>query len=217
MSSKYFRLGAVLLFNCALAASIQAQPQPKPTPTADAFASLLERARKADPTVDFQQLRMAFTDTAEYSPYASDRDSRQKMFAAMKTKDYGAVLEFAKKILADNFLDLNGQFGAFVAHRELGHATDAATHKFLFEGMIHSIEKSGDGKTAATAFVVISTDEEYVLLNWRGLRPTAQALVHQNGHSYDRMTALDPKTNERVEYYFNIDKPFGWLGKSLKQ
>jgi len=69
----------------------------------------------------------------------------------------------------------------------------------------------------ATAFVVISTDEEYALFNYLGLRPTDQALIKDKGHSYDKMTALDPKTNQSVVYYFNIDKPFNWLDKSLKK
>jgi hypothetical protein len=48
------------------------------------------------------------------------------------------------------------------------------------------------------------------------LRPQGQALIKEKDHSYDRMTALDPKTNQSVVYFFNIDKPFNWLGKSLK-
>jgi hypothetical protein len=68
-----------------------------------------------------------------------------------------------------------------------------------------------------SVFVVISTDEEYVLLNFLGLGPTGQSLITQNNHSFDRMTALNPKTNETVVYFFNIDKPFNWLGQSLKK
>jgi len=32
----------------------------------------------------------------------------------------------------------------------------------------------------------------------------------------DMMTSVNPKTNQSVIYYFNIDKPFNWLGNSLK-
>lgn len=220
--TKQFRwLSSAMLILC-LGGLLYGQPKPSPSPTpaaspvTSAYATLLERAKKGDATLDFQALRLAYTDTSEYSPYGSDRDSRQKMFAALSASEYANALEFAKKILAQNFLDLNGHFGAFVAHRELGHADDAAHHRFLFEGLIHSIENSGDGRSPATAFVVISTDEEYVLLNWLGLRATGQALINQDGHSYDRMTAVNTKTNETVSYYFNIDKPFNWLGKSLK-
>lgn len=65
-----------------------------------------------------------------------------------------------------------------------------------------------DGKSAETAFVVISTDEEDVVLNFLGLRPAGQSLINQNCHS---------RTNEAVIYFFNIDKPFNWLGQSLKK
>jgi hypothetical protein len=30
------------------------------------------------------------------------------------------------------------------------------------------------------------------------------------------MTAIDPQTNQSSTYFFNIDKPFNWLGNSLK-
>ena len=139
------------------------------------------------------------------------------MFAAINAKDYEKALTNAEAILAKNYVDINGHFGCFAAHNHLGHAEKAAYHKFVFDGLLNSIKNSGDGKTKDTAMVVISTDEEYAFFNWLGLRVTAQALINEKGHSYDRMTVLDPKTNESVVYYFNIDKPFSWLDKSLKQ
>ena len=189
-------------------------PQKSPRPS---YAELLERAKKSDATLDFKELRMAYTETSDYNPYGADRESRQKMFAAVKAREFNQALEFAEKLLAKNFVDLNGQFGAYLSNRELGHADKATFHKFMFDGLMKSITSSGDGKTAETAFVVISTDEEYVFFSVQGLRPTGQSLVNQNGHSFDRMTALNPETNETVTYFFNIDKPFNWLGQSLKK
>ena len=188
------------------------QDSPKPS-----YRELLERVKKSDSTVDFRELRMAYAATTEYSPYGGDRETRQKMFAALNAKDYAGALESAEKMLAKNFVDMNGHFVAYVANRELSHADKATFHKFVFEGLMKSVTGSGDGKSAETAFVVISTDEEYVLFNFLGLRPAGQSLITQNGHTFDRMTAANPKTNETVVYFFNIDKPFNWLGQSLKQ
>jgi hypothetical protein len=56
-----------------------------------------------------------------------------------------------------------------------------------------------------------------VLFNYLGLRAAEQSLITHNGHSFDRMTATNPKTNETMVYFFNIDKPFNWLGQSLKK
>ena len=181
------------------------------------FALLLERAKKSDATLDFKELRMAYTETTDYSPYGGDRETRQKMFAALNAKEFDSAVESAEKILAKNFVEINAHFVAYVAHRESGRAEKATFHKFMFDGLVKSITGSGDGKTAETAFVVITTDEEYTLFNILGLRAAGQALITQNGHSFDRMTATNPKTNETVVYFFNIDKPFNWLGQSLKK
>ena len=201
-----------LLFTLFLPFAAAQQP-----PAVSKYETLLAKLKQNDRTVDFKELRLAYTDTKLYSPYGGDRDSRQKMFAALRQDSFDSALENAEKLLAVNYVDLNAHFGACVAHRELGHAEKADYHRFVFEGLLNSIKNSGDGKTTATAMIVISTDEEYVLLNYLGLRPTQQALLNDKGHSYDMMTSVDPKTNQTVVYYFNIDKPFNWLGNSLKQ
>ena len=215
----------LLLFIClcvplTLAAAPQTatqQPQPTPTPAAnkDDYESLLARVKRGDQTVDFKALRFAYTETKAYNPYGGDREARKAMFAALNSKEFDKVLAQAEKILDQNYVDISAHFCAFVAHKELQHAEQAALHKFIVDGLLKSITSSGDGKTAATAFVVISTDEEYVFFNFAGLRPTQQALVNENGHAYDKMTAVNPETNQPVTYFFNIDKPFNWLARSL--
>jgi hypothetical protein len=47
--------------------------------------------------------------------------------------------------------------------------------------------------------------------------PGSQSLLNQNGHYYDRLDAVNPKTNEKVSLYFNIDRPYGALLKIFKQ
>ena len=203
------RLLILLLVSASWA--VAQEPATKPT-----YEALLERVKKNDQSVDFKELRLAYTDTPDYSPYGGDAAARKNMFEALKAKEYDKSLANATAILKSNYLDIMGHFGSFVAQRELGHADLAAYHKSVFEGLLNSIRNSGDGKTLETAFIVISTDEEYALFNYLGLRPQGQALINEKDHSYDRMTALDPKTNQSVVYFFNIDKPFNWLGKSLK-
>lgn len=177
---------------------------------------LLERVKKQDPAVNFQELRLAYTETKQYSPYGGDRETRKAMFVALNGKQYDQALSSSEKILAANYLDINAHFGAYVANRELGHADKADYHKNIFQKLLKSISDSGEGKTVATAFVVISTDEEYALFNFMGVRPTAQALIEDKSHHYDKMTVTDPKNDQNATYYFNIDKPFNWLNNSLK-
>jgi len=185
-------------------------------PSAGSYELLLEKLKRNDRAIDFKALRVAYTETKLYSPYGSDREPRKLMFESLHNKAFDKTLENAEKLLLSNYLDLNGHFGALVAHRELGHAEKFEYHRFVFDGLLNSIKNSGDGKTTPTAMMVISTDEEYVLLNYLGLRTVKQALINENGHHYDAMTVVDPKTNQTSVYYFNIDKPFNWLGNSLK-
>jgi len=210
------RLLVLLLLSAPWAAAQEPVVPKVEAPQKTIYESLLERVKKQDQTVDFKELRLAYTDTAAYSPYGGDREARKAMFASLSAKEFEKALTSAETILSKNYLDINGHFGCFIAHRELNHADQSAYHRFVFEGLLNSIKNSGDGLTMEKAFVVISTDEEYAFFSWLGLRPNGQALIKEDGHDYDKMTALDPKTNQTVVYYFNIDKPFNWLSKSLK-
>ncbi len=70
------------------------------------FAVLLERAKRSDATLDFRELRMAYTETADYNPYGGDRETRKQMFAALNAKDFDSAVESAEKILK-NFVEIN--------------------------------------------------------------------------------------------------------------
>jgi hypothetical protein len=208
-----FRKTAFIVFSLLLlpAAGLAQKPPEKVS-----YDVLLERVKKQDPAVNFQELRLAYTETKQYSPYGGDRETRKAMFAALSGKQYDQALISSEKILAANYLDINAHFGAYVANRELGKTDKSDYHKNIFQKLLKSISESGDGKTMATAFVVISTDEEYAWFNFMGVRPTAQALIEEKSHHYDKMTVTDPKSEQNAVYYFNIDKPFNWLGNNLK-
>lgn len=182
------------------------------------YGSLLERLKNGDRTVDFRKLRFAYTETEDYNPYGADRSKRRSMFMALNEKRFVRALEHAEAILSKNFVDLHAHYAAHAAHAGLGRAERAAFHRFVFDGLLKSITDSGDGKSIATAFVVISTDEEYALFNALGLRPVKQTLLEEKGHFYDQMTVIDPKQKDSaVNYYFQIDKPYNWLGQSIKK
>ena len=50
-----------------------------------------------------------------------------------------------------------------------------------------------------------------------GLRPRQQALVHGDGHSYDRLDANLATAGKPVSLYFNIDKPWNSLELGFKR
>jgi hypothetical protein len=193
-----------------ITAVVRADEPPKLT-----YADLLEKVKNDDPKADFQKLRMAFTETPNYKPYDLEREGQQALKAALENKDHERVLELANKMLGKNYVDARAHLLAFRACKELKKEEEARHHRYVYDGLVQSIRKSGDGKTMATAYVVISTDEEYVLLQELGLRSTGQALMAEKDQKFDRIDAVDEKKNERVILYFNVSKPFAWLSEQL--
>ena len=187
----------------------------QPTPQVS-YEILLERVKKQDSEVDFKELRFAYTETKQYSPYGGDSKTEKAMYADFKAGEYEKALASSEKILAANYLDIRAHFVAFAANRHLERSEKAGYHKYVFQNLLKSITDSGDGKTPETAFFVISTDEEYAWFDFMGLRATGQSKIDENGHSYDRMTTINPKTKQSGIYFFNIDKPFNWLRNRFK-
>jgi Domain of unknown function (DUF4919) len=191
--------------------SIHARQESKST-----YESLLERVKKSDPTVDFAALRLAYADNPPKGSADTDSDTSKSMFASLRDKKYDKAIEYAEQILKGNYVDINAHMIAAIAYKEKKDAEKEKYHRYVAEGLVKSIINSGDGKSQETAFTVISTGEEYVILRVFGLMPGAQSLLEANGHHYDRLDALDPKTNKTVTLYFNIDRPFGALEKLFK-
>jgi hypothetical protein len=192
--------------------AVQAQEKPKPT-----YAELLEQVKKDDPKADFLKLRMAFTETPAYNPYDNDSETTAAMLKAVDKKDHAGALALAEKLLAKRYVDLRAHSIAALACAELKKDEQAKFHRKVFLGLVQSILKSGDGKTPATAYVVISTPEEYVALGVLGIETTGQALVPgEKGQKFDRMEGVTGK-KERVTVFFNVTRQFRWLEESLKK
>lgn len=202
----------------------QATPTPEETPkqgaspkaTAARYKELLDKLKKGERDVDFTELRMSYTETEEYDPYGGDRETRKAMLATFASGKWDDVLKYSAKLLEKNYVDIYAHLSVFTAHTRKGDESKAEFHKFVLEGLVSSVRGGGDGKSPEKAFVVISADEEYALLGILGLRATGQALINSGGHWYDRLAVIDPKTSQKYDYFFQIDIPFDWLGRSLK-
>lgn len=198
------RAFVILLF---LTLSAAQQPDQKQEKQSE-YASLLARVKNGDLTIDFKQLRFSYMDSPERHNAKDTSSDEKEMWQLLNKKDYKAAIEKADVVLASEFVNLDAHFVEFRAYQELQNGQQSDFHHAVFGGLIKSILDSGDGQSLQTAYVVISTHEEYVLLNLRGLRPNKQNLVMDHGHSYDVLEAIDPDTQKTVTLYFNVDIPF---------
>jgi hypothetical protein len=170
------------------------------------YANLLSALKAGNTSIDYGRLRLSYVDSPERKQ-AKDTSAEEKaMSQDLQAKDFAAALKNAEVVLDSDYVNIDAHFVAFVAERELGDAAKAEFHRTVFRGLIDSIRNSGDGKSPEKAWVVISVDEEYVVLRTMGLRPSGQSLVMKNGHAYDVMKAKNEDGKEET-FYFNTDIP----------
>jgi hypothetical protein len=169
------------------------------------YESLLEKAQRGDPGLDFTALRMASADRLAKAT-AADPELRKKMFDALHQDRWAAVIEIGNQVLAQNYLDIDAHMFVAFAYEKSHQPEKAAPHRTLGNGLMKSILASGDGRTVKTAFVVISVEEEYAVLRHYRLAPGEQSLATADGHSYDVLTARTSDTHEEATVFFNIDK-----------
>lgn len=171
---KTARLAALLVLVLTLASlsirisrAEEAKPQPAAAPKVPAFPS-------AD---DYTALRMAFAAQPDFSPFWKMDSEREAVFAAAQSKDYPTATALAKTWLEKVPVDAEVHYLRAHFLKKAGDIPGSMHHFHCFYGLMRSITASGDGKTAKTAWKVISVSEEYALLNEIDAELIDQALV----------------------------------------
>jgi hypothetical protein len=133
---------------------------------------------------------------------------------AMQTGDDARVLHAAHLALVRDCAYIRGHIVAGNLKRKQGDIAEADLHRAYATGLLDSIVASGDGKTAATAFVVFHVREEYELMRASGFRVLRQALHDEGGRTYDVLT-VEPEARAKSAaaapertVYFDITELF---------
>jgi len=171
------------------------------------YDRLLAQVQGGDLTIDFTALRFACL-RSDHCSAEPDHDLRVSMFQAWNSKDYAKAIEAAERILKTSYVSAEAHFISARCYEQTGGTDKAKFHQAVAAGLIHSGLASGDGKMQETAYKAISVAEEYMVLQVLGLQRHTQTLVNEKGHGWDRLDAVDPKTNQTVTVYFNIDAFF---------
>lgn len=177
------------------------------------YDALKIRAMSGDTTVDWQELRLS-AQVAGVNGGFDWREANKKAMAAFASKDYAAMLKYAREITEHNIANPDGHFAAMVAYKYLGQPEKQAKEKGFVDAIVKSIVNSGDGKSAKTAYFAVTTSEEYFMLQILGYRPKTQALAHVDGHDFDDMTVLGDG-NKEYELWFNTDTDMQIMAQGL--
>ncbi len=164
----------------------------------------------------YTAVRLEYAASKTYNPYASGvSEAIKKSDDLLQEEKFQETIEEAAKGLALDRLNIQLLMVQAASYRQLGEIEKANELRKKWMGLVDSVLASGDGKSFATAFHVISVDEEYALMTLLKLRLTQQSLVEHNGSQYDLMDVLSSETGNESRLYFNIDIPKGWLDKNI--
>ena len=199
------RRAAALLFCLAAAVPVWASEAD------DRLAALVAQVRGGDTAVDYTALRDAYAQSAAYDPYGEKtRDDHKAMFARLSDGDCPAASDAAARVLAVNYVHASGHFIRWVCAMKDGRERDGQFHRAVLTGLMKSVTGGRDGRTPASAFSVVSVDEEYALLRFFRLHPGRQQLVHADGSMFD-LLEFSGDDGRRGTWLFNIDRPQRWL------
>jgi len=138
-------------------------------------------------------------------------DAKKKCSDLMKGKAFAAAIDQADRgLLADKY-NIDLLIAKAAAYRALGNLEKAGEVRQQWMSLMDSILASGDGRDFATAFRVISVDEEYAVLRIMRIDRLTQSLVEHEGSQFDILSAKDPESGKELQLYFNIDLPMKWL------
>jgi len=178
---------------------------------ASTYAAMLKRVQQGDMTVNFRTFRLAAALMSPHDdPVATASMKEQGERATFKRlMDAGSTqeaLDAANRALDRNYASLAGHLNAVLACNKLNKPAEAAVHRKILNALLDSIQRSGDGKSPETAWFVVTISEEYIFLATRlSLQRTQQGLVRKDGHVYDELEVLDPKTGQKQKVWFNTD------------
>jgi hypothetical protein len=118
---------------------------------------------------------------------------------ALDSSEWEAALSIAGPWVERCPVDIDGRLASAIALKQLGRALDAEEHVRWYQGLVAAVLATGDGRSAKTAFVVLSVPEEYAILRAFGLEPVRQALLEGG---IDQLTARDDQGAVHTLYFY---------------
>jgi len=168
------------------------------------YQTLRDRLIAGDTTIDYRELRMAYTLTPEYRPYGYN-ESKTALFAAFRQLDPQPLIEAANRVLEYNYVSMDAHAALAHAYELLEDKERCRFHREVLDGLCESILGEGDGLTPETAWKVICTDEEYAVMLATHRQVVGQRLLYLLDHPYDEITVIDNFTAEQSVFYFDIE------------
>ena len=175
------------------------------------YPELLRRFQEADTTLTVEQNYYFYYGTAtrpDYNPYKHNNyDGLKEALSGDEVTEEGwrTAAQVIDKELESDPTNLRFHVYRQMVYSNLyGNESQEATNAYNQVIMLFTtITSTGDGKTPETAFHVISTTDEYGLMDMLGLSLKSQSLIKRHGRSYDLME-FEANKYELESFYFDV-------------
>jgi Domain of unknown function (DUF4919) len=191
-----FCLGAVL---CCFGQT--ANPEQAPSE----YAQLLAQVKSGDVKIDFKRLRLAYAASPERRHAKDTQEERNASSQAMLQEQFEKVLQLVDVVLANDYTCIPAHILAARANFKLGNEDKASFHQAVVTGLLSSIMENRQPRDKKNAWIVISEMEEKVVPALLELQVVHQSTVQEDGHRYEIVETVNPKTQAKSTIYFNTD------------
>lgn len=183
------------------------------------YPKLMTRFLSGDSTFtesEREHLYYGFTFNDGYAPYTIHpfEDSLRQVLKKdnLGDADYRTMVRFADSVLTGNPFSMRTLNYQAFAYRKLQQRVDWERNIYRIRTVLDAIINSGDGKSEATAFVVIQVQDEYSMIHALDFEfGGSQRLV--SGH-YDYL-ALKENRYSITGLYFDVSPSMDYLGRTF--
>lgn len=198
-----FLITLIVLLAFGLTANAQKPETKSVKPDNSQYRQMVAKIKNGDMTVNFGLLRKFYAEWVSDESNITETPQRDEMVAAFKANDYAKAVKLGEIVVDYEFLNTGLLWALEDAYRKLGDTEKADFYRDAAHKVGHSVFLSGDGKTAKTAFYVLSIPEEYRVMREFNYSVSMQSLLSVDGQMFDLLSGTDEKGN-KVEVYFNI-------------
>jgi len=155
-------------------------------------------------TVNFHTLRWSYRNSRYYT--LSDARHHQVSIAmseAIQQENYTLCIQLAEATIKEDYINLAAHFSAYICYLNEENTEKSNFHLKVTRGLMKSINESGDGLTADSAFITISASEmrNFIEINgWYNLR---QEIISVGPKDIEKVYLVNPLTEEVTQWFFN--------------
>ena len=160
----------------------------------------------------FTKLRFDTANAPGFNPFWKTEPDREKVVAAYRAGQIDKFFPLADAWLKRMPIDADVHLMEAMCYKEEGRLANMCQQLNVFYGLLGSITAGGDGLSKPTAFKVVSTEEEYSLVQEIGGQVTKQSL----DGGFDRLE-VERRGGITLVLYFDLSFEMKAEAKALGQ